>query len=92
MIDVFFTGAFLGAGLIIAIGAQNAFVLALGLKRLHAFKAALVCAASDALLILAGVAGLGSLIAESQLATTIAALGGAGEAGRQPEDVQAAGR
>lgn len=77
MFDTFFTGAFLGAGLIIAIGAQNAFILSLGLKRLHAIKAALVCAASDALLILAGVAGLGALIASNSLATTIAALGGA---------------
>lgn len=77
MFDTFFTGAFLGAGLIIAIGAQNAFILSLGLKRLHAIKAALVCAVSDALLILAGVAGLGALIASNSLATTIAALGGA---------------
>ncbi len=77
MINTFFTGAALGAGLIIAIGAQNAFVLSLGLKRQHAIKAALVCALADALLILAGVAGLGSLIAASSLATNIAALGGA---------------
>jgi L-lysine exporter family protein LysE/ArgO len=77
MLDTFFTGAFLGAGLIIAIGAQNAFILSLGLKRLHAIKAALVCALSDALLILAGVAGLGGWIATNSTATTIAALGGA---------------
>lgn len=77
MLDTFFTGAFLGAGLIIAIGAQNAFILSLGLKRLHAIKAALVCALSDAVLILAGVAGLGGWIATNDTATTIAALGGA---------------
>ena len=77
MLQTYLTGAALGAGLIIAIGAQNAFILALGLKRLHAIKAALVCALADALLIAAGVAGLGSLIAESSLATTVAALGGA---------------
>lgn len=77
MLQTYFTGAALGAGLIIAIGAQNAFILSLGLKRQHAIKAALVCALSDALLILAGVAGLGSLIASNTLATTVAALGGA---------------
>lgn len=77
MLDTYFTGAFLGAGLIIAIGAQNAFILSLGLKRLHAIKAALVCAVSDAVLILAGVAGLGGLIATNSTATDIAALGGA---------------
>lgn len=77
MLDTYITGALLSAGLIIAIGAQNAFVLSLGLKRQHAFKAALVCALSDALLIVAGVAGLGSLIASSPAATNIAAIGGA---------------
>lgn len=77
MLDTFFTGAVLGAGLIIAIGAQNAFILSLGLKRQHAIKAALVCALSDALLILAGVAGLGNWIASNSTATTLAALGGA---------------
>lgn len=77
MLETYFTGAALGAGLIIAIGAQNAFILSLGLKRLHAIKAALVCAVADALLILAGVAGLGRLIASNNLATNIAALGGA---------------
>ncbi len=55
-------GFFLGASLIVAIGAQNAFVLRQGLQRRHVFAVATVCALSDALLIAAGVAGLGVLI------------------------------
>jgi L-lysine exporter family protein LysE/ArgO len=55
-------GFLLGAGLIIAIGAQNAFVLRQGLLRRHVFAVATVCAISDLFLIAAGVAGLGSLI------------------------------
>lgn len=52
----------LGASLIIAIGAQNAFVLRLGLQRRHVFLAAAFCALSDLVLIVAGVFGLGALV------------------------------
>lgn len=52
----------LGASLIIAIGAQNAFVLRLGLQRRHVFLAATFCAVSDLVLILAGVFGLGAVV------------------------------
>jgi L-lysine exporter family protein LysE/ArgO len=55
-------GFLLGAGLIIAIGAQNAFVLRQGLTRRHVFAVATACALSDIVLIAAGVAGLGSLV------------------------------
>jgi L-lysine exporter family protein LysE/ArgO len=55
----FLNGLFLGASLIIAIGAQNAFVLRQGLMRAHVFPVALVCALSDALLISIGVFALG---------------------------------
>ena len=58
-------GFFLGASLIIAIGAQNAFILRQGLLGRHVFVLCLICALSDALLIAAGVAGLGTLIATS---------------------------
>lgn len=54
-------GFLLGAGLIIAIGSQNAFVLRQGLTGRHIFAVALICSLSDALLIGAGVAGLGRL-------------------------------
>ena len=55
------TGFFTGLSLIIAIGAQNAFVLRLGLKKQHVLAVVLFCAISDALLIVAGVAGLGAV-------------------------------
>lgn len=48
--------------LIMAIGAQNAFVLKHGLKKRHVLLVCLICALSDALLISAGVFGLGALI------------------------------
>ncbi len=55
-------GFFLGAGLIVAIGAQNAFVLRQGLARRHVFAVTTLCALSDVALIAAGVAGLGRLV------------------------------
>ncbi|MDW4499582.1 LysE/ArgO family amino acid transporter [Sulfitobacter sp. D35] len=59
MITTFLAGFALGFSLILAIGAQNAFVLRHGLMRLHVFQVCLICAVSDALLIAAGVAGIG---------------------------------
>ncbi len=58
----FLSGLTLGLGLIVAIGAQNAFVLRQGLKREHVFWVCLVCALSDAVLIAAGVAGFGFIV------------------------------
>jgi L-lysine exporter family protein LysE/ArgO len=58
MISAFFTGLFLGFSLIIAIGAQNAFVLRQGILRQHVFFIALFCAISDSLLIILGIAGI----------------------------------
>lgn len=55
-------GFFTGLGLILAIGAQNAFVLRQGLRREHIVPVVLVCAISDAILVVAGVAGLGRLL------------------------------
>ena len=71
------SGFLLGASLIIAIGAQNAFILRQGLLRRHVFVLCLICAISDALLIALGVAGLGTLIAGSRILLTIVTLGGA---------------
>lgn len=51
-----------GLSLIVAIGAQNAFVLRQGLRREHVLVVVLICAVADALLIAFGVAGLGTLI------------------------------
>lgn len=58
----FFSGLGLGLSLIIAIGAQNAYVLRQGVRREHVLAVVVVCAASDAILIVAGVAGLGYVI------------------------------
>ncbi len=58
MINALLQGFFLGLSLIIAIGAQNAFVLKQGLKGQHIFAICLVCAASDAILICVGVFAL----------------------------------
>ena len=55
-------GFFLGASLIIAIGAQNAFVLRQGLVARHVGPVVAICALSDALLISLGAAGMGSLV------------------------------
>lgn len=71
------SGFLLGASLIIAIGAQNAFILRQGLLRQHVFILSLICAASDALLIAAGVAGLGTLIAQSPRLIMAVTVGGA---------------
>lgn len=57
------SGFAVGLGLIIAIGAQNAFVLKQGLKQQYVFWICLVCAFSDSLLILLGVAGFAQVIA-----------------------------
>ena len=58
MVSAFFTGFFLGLSLIVAIGAQNAFVLRQGILRQHVFYVALFCSISDALLIVLGVTGI----------------------------------
>jgi L-lysine exporter family protein LysE/ArgO len=70
------TGFALSASLIVAIGAQNAFVLRQGLAREHAGAVALFCAACDALLMTAGVLGMGQAIAAMPaLARAMAAIG-----------------
>ena len=71
MFSAALSGFLLGASLIIAIGAQNAFILRQGLLQEHVFILSLICALSDALLITAGVAGLGTLIAQSPQTTRI---------------------
>ncbi|WBQ05655.1 LysE/ArgO family amino acid transporter [Kribbella sp. CA-293567] len=72
-----FAGFATTLSLIVAIGAQNAFVLRQGLRREHVVPVVLICALSDALLISSGIAGLGALITSSQLALDITRYGGA---------------
>ncbi|WP_195909398.1 LysE/ArgO family amino acid transporter [Rhizobium tubonense] len=71
------SGFFLGASLIIAIGAQNAFILRQGLLRSHVFIVCLICALSDAVLIAAGVAGLGTIVSQSPRLIAVVTIGGA---------------
>ncbi|MCR2799801.1 LysE/ArgO family amino acid transporter [Microbacterium sp. zg-Y818] len=59
MLPSLVAGFALGLSLIVAIGAQNLFVLRQGVRREHVAAVAIVCALSDAALIAAGVAGLG---------------------------------
>lgn len=61
MLSSFLPGFALSLTLILAIGAQNAFVLRQGLRREHVFWVCLTCGVSDAILIAAGVAGFGAL-------------------------------
>lgn len=66
-----------GLSLIVAIGAQNAFVLRQGLQRAHVLAVVVVCALSDAVLIVAGVAGVGAVIDRFPTALAVVRIGGA---------------
>ena len=55
-------GFFTGLSLIVAIGAQNAYVLRQGVLRAHVLAVVAVCAISDVVLIVAGVAGVGAIV------------------------------
>ncbi|PSD48481.1 amino acid transporter, partial [Stenotrophomonas maltophilia] len=70
-------GLFAGAGLIIAIGAQNAFVLRQGLQQRHVGRVVLACAGADIALILAGVGGMGALVLQWPLLLQVLRFGGA---------------
>lgn len=74
----FCNGLLIAAGLIMVIGAQNAYVLQQGLLKNHVFTLCTICFAADAMLIIAGVAGLGGYIARSPLILKTAAFLGAG--------------
>lgn len=75
---VFVQGLFLSLGLIIAIGAQNAFVLRQGLRREHVGSVVLFCAVADAVLIAAGVLGMAKALGERPALARAMALAGAG--------------
>jgi L-lysine exporter family protein LysE/ArgO len=76
-VTVFFHGLVLSLGLIIAIGAQNAFVLRQGLRREHVTSVVLFCALADAVLIAAGVFGMAKVLGENQTVAQALALIGA---------------
>ncbi len=77
MLNAFLTGFGTGFSLILAIGAQNSFVLRQGLVREHVFWVCLICALFDAVLIAAGVAGASGLIAAVPWAIAALTWGGA---------------
>lgn len=77
-LPVFAQGLALSLGLIVAIGAQNAFVLRQGLCREHVGSIVLFCAIADALLIAAGVLGMAQALGERAGLARIMALAGAG--------------
>ena len=74
---VFVQGLALGLGLIVAIGAQNAFVLRQGLRREHVGTVVLFCAVADAVLIAAGVLGMAQALGQSPGLARALALAGA---------------
>lgn len=67
MLEIFLKGFIVTISLIVAIGAQNAYVLKLGLLRQHVLVAITICILSDFLLITLGVLGLGFFIKGNQL-------------------------
>ena len=71
------SGFLLSLSLIVAIGAQNAFVLKQGLKKHHVFWVCLVCAVSDAVLIALGIAGFGAMVQAFPALEAVARYGGA---------------
>lgn len=73
----FFQGLGLSGGLIIAIGAQNAFVLSQGVRRNYPLQTAMVCSLCDAILMIIGISGVGTLVADNPQLARIATWGGA---------------
>jgi L-lysine exporter family protein LysE/ArgO len=73
----FIQGYAKGGGLIVAIGAQNAFVLTQGVRRNHHLAVAALCILCDGLLIGLGVTGVGTVVASNPTLGLVAAWGGA---------------
>ena len=78
MLEITLQGALISGGLIIAIGAQNAFVLKQGLLKNHIFYICLVCFLYDFAWISVGVLGFGSWVSGSKMLVNALALGGVG--------------
>lgn len=77
MWSIWGTGLMTGLALIVAIGAQNAFVLRQGIRREHVGVVVALCMAADALLILGGTAGIGALVSRFPQALDVLRWGGA---------------
>lgn len=76
MLEVYLEGMLLSAGLIIAIGAQNAYVLKQGIQNNHVFVVATVCFLCDFILMSLGILGVGTFVAKNQLLQLLLAGGG----------------
>lgn len=76
--SAFTTGFLLGATLIVAIGAQNAFVLRQGIRKEHVLPIVAFCAVADLLLIGAGVAGLAGVLGDSPALVAVLTVAGSG--------------
>ncbi|MDS9943969.1 LysE family transporter, partial [Pseudomonas aeruginosa] len=72
----YLNGILVAAGLIIAIGAQNAFVLAQSLRREHHLSVAALCGFCDAVLVSPGVVGLSNVRLENPTLLSVALWGG----------------
>ena len=77
LLTSFFQGFGTGGGLIVAIGAQNAFVLSQSIRKNHQMLIALICIFCDVLFISLGIAGLGSTVAQNPILAKWVSLGGA---------------
>ena len=78
MLTTLLAGLGFGLGLIVAIGAQNAFVLRQGLRREHIGLVVAICAVSDVALIVVGTAGVGAAIARHTTVLSVVTVLGAG--------------
>ncbi|BBD09223.1 LysE/ArgO family amino acid transporter [Desulfovibrio ferrophilus] len=76
MVSPFIQGMGMGGGLIVAIGAQNAFVLTQAVRRNHTLAITLVCCLCDMIFISLGVTGVGAAVAANPTLTSLAAWGG----------------
>lgn len=76
MLSIFLTGVLTGFALIIAVGAQNAFLLRQGIRGEHVLPVILVCLVSDVLAITVGVAGFGVVLERWPAVLPIAQIGG----------------
>lgn len=77
MLTSFLQGFGMGGGLIVAIGAQNAFILTQAVKKNHTIPIMLVCIVCDMIFIGLGVSGVGAAVAKNPTIGTIATWGGA---------------
>ena len=76
MLSIFLTGVLTGLALIVAVGAQNAFVLRQGIRGEHVLAVIVVCMVSDIVALMAGVAGLGVVMERWPAVLPIAQIGG----------------